>query len=519
MPYDKAKADKAVNFIKRLRHTKGKWAGVPFTLLPWQEDEIIRPLFGTVKENGARQYRFCYVFVPKKQGKSEIAAAIANLLLFADGEMSGEVYGAASDREQASLVFDVAAQMVRQEPALQKRCKIVDSRKRIIVHKTNSVYVALSKETCTKHGLNPSAVIIDELHAHPNRELYDVLVEGTDVARAQQLVFIITTAGIHDVHSIGWEIHEYARQVKEGIIEDPTFLPIIYGASEDDDWEDEEVWKKVNPSFGHIFDIQNFRDHYRQVINNPVLQNNFRRFRLNQWVGQVNRYFPMDNCDACGKVKFESEDLVKRICYGGLDLSSTTDLTAFLLVFPPQEKGEKWKTIAKFYIPKDTMLERSKQDKIPYQIWEQAGYITATPGNVVDYDFIKRDIINASKIYNLKEVAYDPWGAVQLATKLQEEDGITMVEHRQGFKSMSPPTKDCHKMILGGEIAHNGHPVLRWCADNFVAKIDAAENVKPDKEKATQRIDGVVALVMALGRAILHHNKKSVYEDRGLIVL
>lgn len=520
MPYDETKADKAVKFIKRLKHTKGRWAGVPFTLLPWQENEIIRPLFGTVKEDGTRQYRFCYIEVGKKNGKSEIAAAIALYLLLADGEISAEVYNAAGDRDQASIVFDVAAQMVRQDKTLIKRCKIIDSRKRIVAHKTNSVYIALSKETYTKHGLNPSGVIIDELHAHKTRELYDILIEGTDTARQQQLIFIITTAGIHDIHSIGWEVHEYAKQVKKGIIKDPTFLPIIYAANQKDDWTNEKIWKKANPSLGHIFTIDKLKNHYNQVKDNPARQNNFRRFRLNQWVGQVNRYFPMDKWDACGKVKFDPNALVKRRCYGGLDLSSTMDLTAFVLVFPPEDKNEKWKIIPKFYIPEDTVLKKTNTDKVPYLIWKRAGYITVTPGNVIDYEFIRKDIQNASNIYNLKEVAYDPWGAVQLATKLQEVDGIIMVEHRQGFKSMSPPTKECHKMIMSKEIAHNNNPILRWCADNFVAKIDAAENVKPDKEKVTQRIDGIVALIMALGRAILYYQKrKSIYETSGLKIL
>ncbi len=518
MPFDEKKAQKAIKFIESLKHTKGRWAGVKFELLDWQR-EIISKIFGTVKANGKRQYRTCYVEIPKKQGKSELAAAIALLLLHADGEMGGEVYCAGADRQQASIVFNVAAGMVRQEPLLEKRSKIVNSQKRIVAHKTDSIYAALSSETCTKHGLNPSGVIIDELHAHPNRDLYDVLVEGTDVAREQQLVFIITTAGIHDVNSIGWQVHDYACSVRDGIVEDKTFLPIIYGAEEDDDWTDPEVWKKANPSFGHIFDIENLENHFQSVVNDPVRQNNFRRFRLNQWVGQVSRYFSMDKWDLGANPQFDVESLLKRPCYGGLDLSSTLDLTAFVLVFPPQHKDEKWKILPHFYVPEDTIMEKSKTDKVPYLMWKQAGLLTATPGNVIDYAFIRRDVQNAGKIYNLQELAYDPWGAVKLATELGEEDGIPMVEHRQGFKSMSPPTKELHKMILGDQIAHNGHPILRWCANNFVAKIDAAENVKPDKEKATQRIDGVVALIMGLGRALKSFDKKSIYESRGLAVI
>ena len=520
MAFSEEKANDAVRFIESLKHTKGRWAGVPFKLLSWQENEIIRPLFGTLKKNGKRQYRTCYVEVPKKQGKSELAAAIALKLLFADGEMGGEVYSAAGDREQASIVFNVAAQMVRQEPQLLKRCKIIDSRKRIAVHKTTSIYSALSSETYTKHGLNPSGIVCDETHSYPSRDLYDTLTEGTDIAREQQIVFIITTAGVADKTSIGWEIHDYARKVKEGIIDDPTFLPIIYAADEKEDWEDPEVWRNCNPSIDHIFDIENLRTHYKQVKDNPARLNNFLRFRLNRWVGQITRYIPMDKWDACdGEVN--KGDLIKRACYGGLDLSTSVDLSAFVLVFPPVEDDEKWKILPHFYIPEERVMERVKRDSVSYDMWIRAGLITAVPGNTQgDYGFIRKDINNAAEIYNLKEVAFDPWGAGKIVTELEQYDGITMVEHRQGYISMSPPTKELLNYTLAGKLAHSGNPVLRWNIDNLAVKIDASENVRPMKDESADRIDGAVALVMALGRAIKNFDKTSVYgKDRGLITL
>lgn len=510
-------AHTSIQFLEQYcTHIKGRWAGVPFNLIPWQRD-LLTKAFGTLKPNGKRQYRTVYCEISKKNGKSELGSGIALIGLVGDMEFGGEVYSAAGDREQASLVYYSAAQMVRNNPTLSKRLKIIDSRKRIVDYQSNSFYQVLSAEAYTKHGLNPSIVIFDELHAQKTRELYDVLTEGTDIARDQQLILIITTAGIYDINSIGWEVADYARKVRDGIIEDPTFLPIIYAADkEKDDWESPETWKKTNPSLGHIFELDNLKTHYKQVKANPSRINNFQRFRLNLWVNQVSRYIPMDEWDVCdGKVV--KKDLLKRRCYGGLDLSSTIDLTCFCLVFPPEKSGDKWKILPSFYVPEDNILERARKDNVPYDMWVRSGLIKATPGNVVDYSFIRKDVNNAAKIYDLQEVAFDPWGAVKLATELQDDDGITMVEFRQGFKSMSPPTKEMLKLIKGKEIAHGGHKVLRWCADNLVVKIDAAENVKPEKDKAKERIDGIVAMIMGIGRAILNADTHSVYEKRGVI--
>lgn len=507
--FDEKKAQKAVEFISSLKHTKGRWAGVKWNWIPWQE-ELIRKIFGTVDDNGYRQYRTVYVEIPKKNGKSETGAAIALKLLCADNEPGAEIYGAAGDRDQASIVFNVANQMVRLNPTLKNYIKPIPSTKRMIVHKTSSVYRALSSESFTKHGYNPSGIIFDELHVQKNRVLYDTLVEGTDTARSQQLVFIITTAGIHDQTTIGWEVHDYAVKVKKGVIEDPTFLPVIYAADEKDDWEDPKVWAKCNPSLDYIFDIDKIEKHYSAVKNNPARQNNFRRFRLNQWVGQVSRYIPMTHWDACnGKVDIEK--LSKRPCYAGLDLSSTQDLTALVCVFPP-EGNEPWQVLPYFFVPEDTIREKSKSDRAPYDLWARDGLITPTPGNAIDYQFIRKKVNEIDELFDLKEVAYDPWGSTQIAIQLGEEDGIPMVQHRQGYKSMSPPTKELLKRILAHEIAHGGHKVLRWCADNLAVQIDAAENVKPVKDKSSGRIDGVVALIMAMGVALVNADPGSMYD-------
>jgi len=501
-------------------HIKGRWAGVPFRFTPWQINDVIIPAFGTLKEDGRRQYRFIYVEIPKKNGKTELAAVMALYCLVADGEEGGEVYSAAGDRDQAALVYGPAAQMVRNKKSLSKRLKVLDSRRRIIDHKSNSFYQVLSADAYTKHGLNPNAITIDETHAHKNRELYETLTEGTDLAREQQLIIITTTAGIRDETSIGWELHEYARQVKEGVIEDPTFLPVMYAAKDDDDWEDRKVWRRCNPSLGQIFDIEKLEENYFKAKSNQAKQNTFRRFHLNQWVSQVSRYIPMDAWRKCaGDVDIGK--LLRRTCYGGLDLSSKVDMTAFVLVFPPWKKNGKWIVLPTFYMPEDNIVERSKTDKLPYDMWARAGLIKTTPGNVIDYEFVQKDVVNASKIYNLQEVAFDPWNATETAVKLQNQYNINMVEHRQGLQSMSEPTKKLHAAIVSGDLLHPDHQILNWNADNLEVKQDISENVRPVKSKDTKkRIDGIVATIMAYGRAITHKGPFiSVYKRRGLLSL
>lgn len=509
------KAELAFKFIQNLTNTKGKWAGKPFVLLPWQE-KLITDLYGDVDKKGIRRKRLCYCEIPKKNGKSELAAAIALKQLVADGEIGGEVYSAAADRMQAGIVYSIAASMVRNNKYLSNRLKIIDSQKRIVDEETNSFYQVLSSEAYTKHGINPSAIVFDELHAQPDRELWDTLVEGTDTAREQQLIFAITTAGIWNINHICWEIREHARQVIDGIIQDDSFLPVIYSADINDDWESPDVWKRVNPSLGYIFDISKIQKHYEEVKVTPARQNNFRRFRLNQWVQESSRWISMEIWDSC-RGNYSAESLRGRICFGGLDLSSTTDLSAFVLVFPPVDSNEHWKVLCKAYIPERSILIRAKRDRVPYLMWKEQGYITATPGNVIDYEYIKKDILNSSVMYKLESLAFDPWGAVKLSTELSEYHGINMVEFRQGYKSMSPAMKELYRKIISREIEHDGNPVLRWCADNVVITMDPTENIKADKSKSTERIDLIVALVMSMGGCM--SDKKSIYESRGVITL
>ena len=512
--FDEAKAQRAVEFIRCLKHTKGRWRGQAFDLLPWQET-IIRDVFGTVKEDGFRQYNTAYVEIPKKNGKSELAAGVALYMTCGDNEWGAEVYGCASDRQQASIVFDVAVDMVEQCPALKKRIKPVMSVKRLVYKPTSSFYQVLSAEAYTKHGLNVHAVIFDELHSQPNRELFDVMTKGSGDARTQPLFFLITTAGT-DRHSVCFEQHQKAEDILCGRKIDLTFYPVIYGASDDADWTSEEVWHQANPSLGHTIDIGKVRNACMSARDNPAEENIFRQLRLNQWVKQSTRWMQMEKWDACAFPVDEGE-LLGRECYGGLDLSSSIDITAFVLVFPPRDDTEKYVFLPYFWIPEENMMRRVRRDHVPYDVWEKQGVLEITEGDVIHYGFIENFIDNLGKKFRIKEIAFDRWGAVQMVQNL-EGLGFTVVPFGQGFKDMSPPSKRLMELVLEKNIAHGGHPVLRWMMDNIFIRTDPAGNIKPDKEKSTEKIDGAVAAIMALDRAIRHGGSTgSVYDERGIL--
>ncbi|HEM6184144.1 TPA: terminase large subunit [Streptococcus suis] len=512
--YDKVKADRAVTFINNLSHTKGKWAGKRFDLLPWQE-QIVRDLFGIVKEDGNRQFLTAYIEIPKKNGKSELAAAIALYLLYADNEASAEVYGAACDRNQASIVFDVAKQMVQMSRPLEKRSKIMSATKRIVNYSNAGFYQVLSAETGTKHGLNVSGLVFDEIHAQPNRHLYDVLTKGSGDAREQPLFFIITTAGT-DRNSICYELHTKALDILNGRKKDTSFYPVVYGLSDEDDWNDEANWLKANPSLGHTIGIDRVREAYQQALDNPAEENVFKQLRLNMWTSSSVAWIP-EHVYAKGNDLIQYENLKGRSCYAGLDLSSTSDITAFVLVFPPRFEEENYIVLPYFWLPEDTLELRCRRDHVLYDVWERQGYIKTTEGNVVHYGFIEKFIEDLSEIYHIKEIAYDRWNATQMVQNL-EGMGLTMVPFGQGYKDMSPPSKELYKLMMEGKIQHGGHPVLKWMGQNVVMRQDPAGNIKPDKEKSVEKIDGIVALLMGLDRCIRHQTDEgSVYDERGIL--
>ncbi len=508
--FDKKAAASAVRFFERyLVHIKGKWAGEAFRLEKWQQDDIIVPLFGCRRADGSRQYRTCYIEIPRKNGKSSLCSGIALYLLFADNEASAEVYSAAADTKQAAIVFNVAKGMAMASKSLMARGQVF--RNSIFVPRTASSYQVLSADAYTKHGLNAHGIIFDELHAQPSRDLWDVLATSTG-ARTQPLTVAITTAGF-DRNSICWELHEYARKIKEGVIADDSFLPVIYAADETDDWRSPDTWKKANPNLGVSISLDYLKRECDKAGNIPAYENTFRRLHLNQWTQQESRWLPMHLWEAsAGEVIVES--LKGKPCYAGLDLSSTTDITALVLAFPV---GDVIKILPFFWLPGDNLHDRANRDHVPYELWVKQGLIYATPGNVIDYAFIVAKIAELRKTYSLKELAFDRWGAAKIVQDLQEL-GLTVVPFGQGFASMSGPSKELLRLVMGGKLHHGGNPVLRWMADNAVVKMDPSGNIKPDKSKSTQRIDGIVATVMALDRA-MRHGGRSIYESRGITVV
>lgn len=513
--YDKKKADRAVTFIENLCHTKGKWAGTPFWLLPWQE-QLIRDIFGIVKPDGNRQFRTAFVEICKKVGKSELAAAVALYLLYADNEPSAEVYGAAADRQQASIVFDVAKQMVEMSPALMKRSKLMGATKRIVNYSNAGYYQVLSAEVGGKHGFSVSGLVFDEIHTQPNRQLYDVLTKGSSDERQNPLHFIITTAG-NDRHSIAYELHTKAVDILEGRRVDPTFYPVVYGLKDDEDWEDEANWYKVNPSLGYTVDIERLRDAYREAKQNPADEITFKWLRCNMWVSSTVAWIP-DAIYMRGNEPIDMDALAGRDCYAGLDLSSTGDITALVLIFPPRDEEEKYVLLPYFWIPEETIPRRVKANSVPYDIWEKQGYIMSTEGNVIHYDFIEKFIMDLSEKYHILEIAVDRWNATQMIQNLEGE-GFTIVPFGQGFSSMSAPTKEFYRLLMEGRIIHGGNPVLRWMAGNVVIDTDPAGNIKVTKAKSKEKIDGIVAAIMALDRCIRQEGQSgSVYDERGLLV-
>ena len=406
--------------------------------------------------------------------------------------------------------------MVDQCPGLKPFMKLSIQQKRLTFKPLNSFYQVLSAEAKTKHGLNVHGVIFDELHAQTDRRLLDVMTQGSGDARRQPLTFIITTAGTSQ-HTVGWQEHQYADDVLRGKRVDPTYYPVIYAIKDGEDWKSEEVWRRVNPSLGITVGIDRVRDHFRRAKDDPAYENRFRQIRLNQWVSQTVRWMPLERWDQCA-FPVDANALKGRECYAGLDLASTEDTTAFVLVFPPVGDEDKYQVLPFFWIPEDTLEVRVNREHIQYDEWWAHGYIKATEGNVVHYGTIEETIKSLAEKYKILEIAVDKWNATQMIQNLQEAK-LNAIEFRQGLKSMSPACKELMRLVLSKKIAHGGHPVLRWQMDNINVRMDDAENIKPVKSGSVKRIDGAVATIMALDRAVRKEGrkKKSVYDTRGLL--
>ena len=483
-----------VKLINQLTHTKGPAAGQPFNLRRWQEHKIIRPLFSINKATGLRQYRTCLLMMPRKNGKTELCAALAIDGLLFDNETGAEVYSAAADKDQAALCFNVAAQMIRNDPELYAACEIIDSQKRIVHRKSGSIYRAISAEAYSKHGYNTSRLIYDELHAAPTRDLWDVLASSTG-ARAQPLVIAISTAG-YDRHSILWELYSHAKNVLAAPAIDPKFLPVIWEAPIDADWRDEKVWRHANPALGDFRSLEELRVACQRAQEIPAQENTFRRLYLNQWTEQDARWIALAAWDAC-QAPIDVATLAGRRCYVGLDLSTTTDLTAAVAVFPDDE-GPGCSVVPHFFCPAERIATRTVRDRVPYEEWARRGFITATPGPTVDYERVRAELLDWQDRYQVRMIAFDPWNATDLVSRLEKVDGFTCVKMRQGKATLSAPSKALEKAILEKTIRHDGHPILKWNIQNASVDTDNAGNIQPSKAKSTERIDGVYALVMAL---------------------
>lgn len=479
-------------FCGMLKHSKGDFCGQPFTLMPWQE-EFFDKLLLTKREDGLRQYRRAFLALPRKSGKSQMCAALGLYCLFMDNEPGAEVIVAAGDRSQASILHTAAKHLLESCPALARRAKVY--RNSIVVAETRSTMMTVSSESATKHGMNPSTVLIDEFHVFPDRELVDVLETGMG-ARRQPLTVYITTAGTNK-NGPCYKDWQRAEKVRDGVLHDDTFLPCIYAADPEDDPFAEETWRKANPNYG----ITTKPDYFHQMANrakqSPSEEVVFRTLHLNQWLNSESMWIRHGAWEANGGELRPTEG---RIAYCGIDLASTTDTTALVAVWPDDDGT--YDIHCKVFIPEDTAEEASKRDRVPYLQWAKDGLVHLTEGDVCDYDAVRNYVLSFCERNSVRAVAIDRYNATHLTTQLVAE-GVDVKPFGQGFLSMSAPSKLLETLIIGKKLRHGGNPVLAWQMSNVQIKLDDAGNIKPSKKNAnsTARIDSAVALIMALGLA------------------
>jgi len=527
--FDEKAVEKVFKFFKLLKFTKGEWSGKVFKLEPWQQF-ILANIFGWMNESdGSRRFRYAYLETARKSGKTELLAGVGLQGVSADKEGGAEVYSVATKLDQARISHSAASMMVRKSPQLSKVIKIYKNNLHVV--ETGSKFEPLGSDSKTLDGLNVSRGLIDELHAHKTRDLWEVITTATG-ARKQPLIMAITTAGFNK-QSICWEQHDYTEKVLEGLIKDETHFGIIYTLDlaesedeEDDDWEDESLWIKANPNLSVCTNIEDLRMKARKAKEVPTALNSFLRLHMNIWTDSVTKWIPTDKWDACGQ-DIDLKDLKGRTCYAGLDLSSNIDISALVLIFPPREEGEGYKLVPRFWIPKENIQDRVRKDRVPYDTWVRQGFITPTPGETVDYGFILKQLDQDCQDFDLLEVAYDKWGASKLVNDLIdmgfEAENVKhaprhLIQFSQGISAMSGPTKEFEKMIFSRELVHDKNPCMTWMVSNTVVQFDASGNMKPSKAVSTEKIDGVISAIMGLSRAVGDEGG-SIYEDRGIISL
>lgn len=506
--FDIKAADRVRTFFHRfIRHSKGQWAGKPFELLDWQWSNVIAPLFGWKRPDGSRRFRKAGIEIGKKNGKSAMLSAIALYMLVADREPGAEVYTAAADRGQASIIFNESASMIRASPALLSRLKIIDSKKLVTYPEANSIYQALSSDVPTKDGLNIHCLLFDELHTQKTYDLWNALRYG-GAARRQPLLLWISTAG-YDRTTLCYNQVEYARDIQASRTVDTSFMAYVCEAEESDDWTKEETWKKANPSYGITMNAEDFASDCAEAQKSPLMENAFKRLRLNLWTQQSVKWIGSQDWNKCRR-KITEKMLLGKPCRVGIDLATVTDVASAVLLF---RTTTGFAILPYFWIPRDTLKKRERENRTKLDAWIK--YIKVTPGPVIDYDIIRKDINALAKRFAIKDICIDPWNATQIATQLMT-DGFKVEFVRCGFPSLNSASKEFEKLVLQGTLQHNGNPVMDWMVGNVTITQDPAGNIKPDKAKSTEKIDGVVACILALAKELTDPSKPSVYEDRGI---
>ncbi len=511
--FDRQAAEHAVQFFSFLKHSKGEWAGKPFVLEPWQQF-IIWVLFGWKRADGLRRFRTSYIEVPRKNGKTTLMAGIGLYLMSADGEPGAEVYSAATKRDQAKLSWGEAVRMVKASSALRQMIKHWKASDTLAIEETASKFQPLGADSDTMDGLNVHGALVDEVHAHKTRGVVEVLETATG-ARRQPLQVEITTAGT-DQTSICFEHHEYSRQILEGTIEADTWFCFIASIDEGDKWDDPRVWAKANPNYGVSVKPDDLARKAEKAKRLPAALNAFLRLHLDVWTQQVDRWISLELWEEnAGEVNEES--LVGQKCFGGLDLSSVSDITSWTMIFPREDDPEALDILCRFWCPEARLTDRENRYADQYQAWERQGYLTVTPGNAVDYAFIKAQILEDAQRFALVDCNVDRlFQGYQVSMELADE-GIEILGMGQGFLSMAAPMKEFERRLLAKKLHHGGNPVLRWMAGNVAVRQDPAGNLKPDKAGSQGKIDGIVSLVMSLDRATRHQpKKKSAYADHDL---
>ena len=513
--FDQAAVDRVRYFFERfLRHSKGSdFAGKPFVLLDWQYDRVIAPAFGWKMPDGTRRFRRVGVAIPKKNGKSTLLSGVGLFMLMGDGEPGAEVYSAAADRDQASIIYEEAANMVDASPALLRRIRVLRSKKLLVHGASRSLYKALSADVPTKEGLNIHCLLFDELHAQKTRDLWNTLRYGF-ASRKQPMLWWISTAGV-DQESVCYEQWQRAKAVQESREIDISLLPYICEASDEDDWKSEDVWRRVNPSYGQTISTRDMREGCDEAVALPANENNFKRYRLNIWTRQTVRWIPTDRWRALAR-KIDWSKMRRQPCRLGLDLAATTDIAAASLLFPRQ-RG--YRLLTRFWVPAAALVARVRENKTRLDEWVRRGFVKVTDGDVLDYDVIRKDINDMADEFKVMDVSIDPWNATQLAVQLAG-DGLDVQFVRTGFLSISAASKEFEKLILGGMIEHDGNPVMDWMIGNVAKEDDASGNIKPSKRRSAEKIDGVVSTIIALARHIAAvPQRPSKYETQGLTVL